>query len=97
MKEASVEFLKQQICKEKGIKSVKGYAVLTKYLEYLNKNFHYGTDLEFAKELFNIPFPKRYKWLENKVDKSLRKENVSLQDYEEMMKGLRQLEGGVLK
>ena len=97
IEEASVEFLKQQICKEKGIKSVKGYAVLTKYLEYLNKNFHYGTDLEFAKELFNIPFPKRYKWLENKVDKSLRKENVSLQDYEEMMKGLRQLEGGVLK
>ena len=97
IEEASVEFLKQQICKENHIKSAKGYTILTSFLEHINKNFHYGTDLEFAKELFNIPFPERYDWLENKVSESLRKENVLLQDYEEMMKGIRQLKGGALK
>ncbi len=95
IEEASVEFLKQQICIEKHIKSVKGYKIYTESLELLNKNFHYGTDLEFAKELFNVPFPKRHDWLRDKVDKSLKQENVSIEDYIAVMEFVKNLKGGI--
>ena len=95
IEEASVEFLTQQVCKEQNIKFSLSYQDLTAILQLLNKCFHYGTDLEFAKELFNIPLPNRYYWLEEKVLKSLKNENVSLQDYEEMLAYLKQLEGGM--
>ena len=95
IEEASVEFLKQQICEEKHIKSIQGYKRYTESLELLNKNFHYGTNLEFAKELFNIPFPDRYEWLKNKVDKSLKRENVSIEDYVAVMEFVKNLKGGI--
>ena len=64
-------------------------------LRIVNSNFRYGTDMEFAKELFNIPLPDRYAWLEDKVDTSLGKLNVSLEDYNDVMSFLRNLEGGI--
>ena len=95
IEEASVEFLKQQICIEKNIISCKGYQPFTTILKAINNRFCYGTDLEFAKELFNTPFPDRYEWLKNKVDKSLKQENVSIKDYVEVMEFVKNLKGGI--
>ncbi len=85
MEEASVEFLKQQICIEQNMVSVKGYQKLVNILEIINHYFQYGTDLEFTIELFNVPFPDRYEWLQNKVKRSLKEANVSFEDYIQMM------------
>lgn len=94
IEEATVEFLKQQICIEKNIPSVTAYEDRVIILQTLNNTFGYGTDLEFAKELFNIPLPDRYQWLEDKVDASLRVANVSFQDYNDVMQFLQKLKGG---
>ena len=94
IEESSVEFLKQQICKEKGIKSIAGYEDFVEALENINQNARFGTNLEFATKLFNVPLPERYDWIENKVIESLRKENISLQEYEERMNDLTLLKEG---
>lgn len=94
IEEASVEFLKQQICKEKHITSIPTYNDLTIVLQTLNDKFDYGSDMEFAKELFNIPLPDRYQWLENKVDESLRNLNASFEDYNDVMEFIKTLKGG---
>lgn len=94
IEEASVEFLKLQICAEKGIPNITAYENKVAVLQALNDAFGYGTDLEFAKELFNVPLPDRYQWLEKKVDESLRLANASFQDYNEVMKFLETLKGG---
>ncbi|MEY8321993.1 minor capsid protein [Lachnospiraceae bacterium 46-61] len=85
MEEASVEFLKQQICAEHNIVSIEGYEKLVNILTSINEYFQYGTDLEFAIELFNVPFPDRYEWLRNKVERSLKEINISFEDYIQMM------------
>ena len=95
IEEASVEFLKQQICKEKGIINTSAYEDLTTVLQTLNDNFKYGTDMEFAKELFDIPLPDRYQWLEDRVDDSLKQMEVSFEDYNDVMKFVRTLKGGI--
>ena len=95
IEEASVEFLKQQICIEKDIISRKGYEPFTTILKAINNRFGYGTDLEFAQELFNVSFPDRYEWLKNKVDKSLKQENVSIEDYVAVMEFVKKLKGGI--
>ncbi len=84
----------QQICIEKDILSVPAYKDLTTILQIINKNFDYGTDMEFAKKLFNIPLPDRYQWLEDKVDDSLRKMNASFEDYNEVIAFVNELKGG---
>ncbi len=96
IEEASVEFLKQQICKEQQIVSVHTYEKYTKILETINDKFGYGTDMEFAKELFNIPLPDRYQWLENKVDDSLRTTGASFSDYNDVMFFIQELKGAIL-
>lgn len=63
-------------------------------LQALNNRFSYGTDMEFAKELFNIPLSKRYQWLEDKADESLRQAGASFEDYNEVMKFVEILKGG---
>lgn len=93
MEEASVEFLKQQICKEQQIISGQAYEEFTVVLEALNNKFSYGTDMEFAKELFNIPLPERYQWLEDKVDESLRNVGATFSDYNDVMLFLQELRG----
>lgn len=94
IEEASVEFLKRQICKERKIVSVLSYEGLPDILEELNKTFEYGTDMEFAIELFNIPLPERYKWLEDKVDTSLRINGASFEYFNEVMYNVQKLRGG---
>ncbi len=94
IEEGSVEFLKQQICKEKGIRGIEGYEDFVEALENINKNARLGTDLEFAKKLFHVPLPNRYEWLEDKITEILIKENVSLQDYEKTMNDLIILRNG---
>lgn len=93
MEEASVEFLKKQICKEKNISCVSTYDDLTMILQSLNDRFDYGSDMDFAKELFNTPLPDRYMWLENKVDDSLRSEKASFEDYNEVLSFISILKG----
>lgn len=94
IEEASVEFLSRQICIERKIDSVTAYQDKVAILQILNKKFKYGTDMEFAKELFNIPLPERYQWLEDKVDESLRRIGASFEDFNETMQFILGLKGG---
>jgi len=94
IEEATVEFLKQQICAERNIRNIGAYEDKVLILKTINDSFGYGTDLEFAKEIFNIPLPDRYQWLVDKVDESLRNANASFEDYNNVMFFLKALEGG---
>lgn len=94
MEEASVEWLKQQICKEKQIANLNGYEEKTIILQVLNNRFSFGTDMEFAKEIFNIPLPERYQWLVDRVDEQLRQEGASFEDYNDVMEFVENLKGG---
>lgn len=93
IEEASVEFLKQTICEKMKIASVEGYADQVSILRAINGKFEYGTDMEFAQELFNIPLPERYQWLEDKVDDSLRTMGVTFSEYNDVMLFLQALKG----
>lgn len=95
IEEASVEYLKQQICNELKIASADGYANQVPILQAINSKFEYGTDMEFARELFNIPLPERYQWLEDKVDASMRSSGVSFSDYNDVMLFLQGLKGAI--
>lgn len=95
IEETSVEWLTQQICEEKQIARSSAYEDQTIVLKALNNRFAYGTDAEFAKELFNIPLPERYQWLEDKVDASLRNEGASFADYNDVMFFLSKLKGAI--
>ena len=94
IEEASVEYLTQQICKQNNIKTNSAYEELTNVLQVINDKFEYGTDMEFGKELFNVPLPERYQWLEDKVENSLRENNVSFEDYYDVMRFVEKLKGG---
>ena len=94
IEEATVEWLKQQICSEKNIFNVYAYGDKTIVLQALNEFFKFGTDMEFAKEIFNIPLPERYQWLENRVDERLRRAGASFEDYNDVMGFVERLKGG---
>ena len=79
---------------QKNIPNVAAYEDKVTVLRVINSAFGYGTDLEFAMELFNIPLPERYQWLEDKVDESLRIANASFEDYNEVMRYIWILKGG---
>lgn len=94
IEEATVEWLKQQICTEKNIINLPAYEDKTIVLQTLNESFLFGTDMEFAKEIFNVPLPDRYQWLENRVDECLRQVRASFEDYNEVMGFVERLKGG---
>lgn len=94
IEEATVEWLKQQICAEKNIMNLPAYEDKTIVLQTLNESFSFGTDMEFAKEIFNVPLPERYQWLENRVDECLRQARTSFEDYNEVMGFVERLKGG---
>lgn len=94
IEEATVEWLKQQICGEKNIFNVYAYGDKTIVLQVLNESFEFGTDMEFAKEIFNVPLPERYRWLENRVDERLRQSGASFEDYNDVMGFVERLKGG---
>ena len=94
IEEATVKFLKQQTCAERNIRNIGAYEDKVLILKDINDSFGYGTDLEFAKEIFNIPLLDRYQWLVDKVDESLRNANASFEDYNNVMFFLKALEGG---
>ena len=50
--------------------------------------------MEFAKELFNIPLPERYQWLEDKVIDSLKSTEASFEDFYEVIHFVENLKGG---
>lgn len=93
IEEASVELLKQEICREKGIKDGCEYEPFVKALSSIAKYVGNDSKMTFAKELYNVPLPDRYKWLENKTDQKLRDDNRSFEDYNEMMALVRQFRG----
>lgn len=95
IEETSVEYLKQQICKELKMQTGEAYSNRVDVLKVINASFGYGTDMEFAKELFNVPLPDRYQWLEDKVDASLRSKGASFMDYNDVMEFLRILKGAI--
>ena len=95
IEETSVEYLKQQICKELKMQTGEAYSNRVEVLKVINASFGYGTDMEFAKELFNVPLPDRYQWLEDKVDASLRSKGASFMDYNDVMEFLRILKGAI--
>lgn len=94
IEEATVEWLKQQICGEKNIFNVYAYGDKTIVLQALNESFKFGTDMEFAKEIFNVPLPERYRWLENRIDERLRQAGASFEDYNDVMGFVERLKGG---
>lgn len=94
IEETTVEWLKQQICKEKYIINTYAYEDKTLVLQALNESFSFGTDMEFAKEIFNVPLPERYQWLENRVDEHLRQAGASFEDYNDVMSFVERLKGG---
>lgn len=94
IEEATVEWLKQQICKEKNLINECAYEDKTIVLQALNNRFSFGTDAEFAREIFNIPLPERYQWLENRVDECLRQAGASFEDYNEVIGFVERLKGG---
>lgn len=94
IEEATVEWLKQQICAEKNIVNLPAYEDKTIVLQTLNESFSFGTSMEFAKEIFNVPLPKRYQWLENRVDECLRQAGASFEDYNDVMRFVEKLKGG---
>ena len=94
IEEVTVEWLKQQICKEKGIINAYAYEDKTVVLQTLNESFSFGTDMEFAKEIFNVPLPERSRWLENRVDERLRQAGASFEDYNDVMSFVERLKGG---
>lgn len=94
IEEATVEWLKQQICKEKNLINACAYEDKTIVLQALNNRFSFGTDAEFAREIFNIPLPERYQWLENRVDECLRQAGASFEDYNEVIGFVERLKGG---
>lgn len=94
IEEATVEWLKQQICGEKNIFNVYAYGDKTIVLQALNESFKFGTDMEFAREIFNVPLPERYRWLENRVDERLRQSGASFEDYNDVMGFVERLKGG---
>lgn len=94
IEEATVEFLKQQICLKEQIDSVIAYQDKTTILSVINNKFKYGTNMEFAKELFNISLPLRYQWLEDKVAESLRSMGVSFEIFYDVMHFVEELKGG---
>ena len=94
IEEATVEWLKQQICAEKNIINLPAYEDKTIVLQALNESFSFGSDIEFAKEIFNVPLPERYQWLENRVDERLRQAGASFEDYNDVMGFVERLKGG---
>lgn len=94
IEEATVEWLKQQICEERNITNLPAYEDKTIVLQALNKSFSFGANMDFAKQIFNVPLPERYQWLENKVDECLRQAGASFEDYNDVMEFVENLKGG---
>lgn len=94
IEEATVEWLKLQICTENNIINLPAYEDKMIVLQTLNESFFFGTDMEFAKEIFNVPLPERYQWLENMVDERLRQAGASFEDYNDVMEFVERLKGG---
>ena len=94
IEEASTELLKQEICREKGIKDGRAYSgyvnILVNSAKYLEID-----RMTFAKELYNQDLPERYRWLENRIDEKLRRDNASFQDYNDVIRYIRNLQGGM--
>lgn len=97
IEEASVEFLKIQILKANKLSDIDAYPELVEILEFVNSTFDYGTDMNFAIELFNIPMLQRYEWLEDRVMESLRILNASFEDFNDVMLYLDNLKGPLKK
>lgn len=94
IEEATVEWLKQQICMEQNIANTYAYEEKTAVLQALNDSFSFGTDMEFAREIFNVPLPERYQWLEDRVDECLKQAGASFEDYYDVMGFVKNLKGG---
>ena len=89
IEEAAVQFMAVEICIAEGIEVISsGYDekidILRQLRGYLKD---YGTDLEFAKALIEVPLPGRLGWLSEKLYATMRETaGVTVADYMELSK-----------
>lgn len=68
IEEGSVQFLNEQISRKEKIKTIdSGYNEYIDVLKQINKTIKYGSDLDFAIDLFNVPVVDRIQWLNDKM------------------------------
>lgn len=94
IEEGTVEYLTELICEENGIEYHRTYEKQTDVLDSLWEALGYNNGKDFAQEIFNVPLPKRYKWLENKTIKKLEETHASKKDYDDTLSYIGALKGG---
>ena len=77
IEEGSVELFAQEICKAESIPHKPTYGKFVVSLRTINKVAHFSeNDYDFAKTLFEIPLPQRFKWLRESVTTFLGNDRV---------------------
>lgn len=66
--EGTVELFAQEICAKNGVTFKASYPERVKPLCIINNILRNGDRYTFAKQLFDIPLPKRYNWLKEQAD-----------------------------
>lgn len=93
LEEGTVELFAQEICKKNDVAYRGAYPQTVKRLRMIISITKVEDSFDFAKQLFDIPLPKRYNWLRQKADDailtgSLSEKTVkSLNDAVEYMRG----------
>ncbi len=97
IEEGTVQLLTEQICLDKGIAFNATYTNEVNALKDINEKINFGTDLEFdlefAKEIFDIPLEERYNKLYDKAIQEMFTKNASIGDVLEIEDTLKKLEG----
>lgn len=87
IEEASVQFMAMEICMAEGIEVIdsvydENVDILRKIRGYLDS---FGTDLDFAKALMEVPLPGRMDWISEKLYATLRENTeITVEDYMEL-------------
>ena len=92
--EAITELLAEMICDDNGITYKPTYTPLVNALRNIAKIYN-GNEMEFAKELFEIPYSKRYDWIEKMVYDAIDNDSVDVTKHAEMLDSLGDLYGDV--
>lgn len=66
--EGTVELFAQEICVKNGVTFKASYPERVKPLCIINNILRNGDRYTFAKQLFDIPLPKRYNWLKEQAE-----------------------------
>lgn len=95
LEEGSVELLAEEICKQKQIAFTQSYVEQVKQLRRINRRAKlFVEDIDFAKELINIPVPERMEWLVKKVNTAVWANALTQSEAEGIYDSLSNLFGG---